>query len=88
MTHKAVGILNTDATLSKQHLASQIDGIVLFGDPDNGQAFQGVPASKVFETCHPQDTFCHGGSTFEPAHLTYCDNVNDVAKDVIKKLNL
>ncbi|ORY55273.1 cutinase-domain-containing protein [Pseudomassariella vexata] len=42
-----------------------------FGDPDNGQPVQGVPAAKTKIICHADDNICQGGSQIKQAHLTY-----------------
>ncbi|KAJ7701434.1 cutA, cutinase A [Mycena rosella] len=52
-------------------VAARISAVVIFGDPDNGQAVQGVSSSKVDVICHVGDDICLGGDLVLPAHLTY-----------------
>ncbi|KAJ7701442.1 cutinase [Mycena rosella] len=52
-------------------VAARISAVVIFGDPDNGQAVQGVSSSKVDVICHVGDDICLGGDLILPAHLTY-----------------
>jgi cutinase len=44
--------------------------VVLFGDPDYGQAVGTVPTSKVDSICHPRDIICTKTGDFT-THLTY-----------------
>ncbi|KAF8533896.1 hypothetical protein BDD12DRAFT_897510 [Trichophaea hybrida] len=53
ITHKAVARIA--ATLS-----TKVAGIVLFGDPDNGQPFPGVLKKNVLTFCNVDDPICFG----------------------------
>ena len=50
---------------------SKINSVVLFGDPKNGTAVQGVDASRVLTICHSGDDICKGGDDVGLAHLNY-----------------
>ena len=45
--------------------------VVIFGDPDNGDAVGKIPASKVKIICHVGDNICQGGALILAPHLTY-----------------
>ena len=54
----------TDNALSAQGLdGSTVAAIVAFGDPFNGQDFEGVDASKVKEFCGSSDGLCSSGKS-------------------------
>ncbi|KAL9622368.1 MAG: hypothetical protein Q9160_003210 [Pyrenula sp. 1 TL-2023] len=63
-----------------------VSSVVLFGDPLNGQAVQGVDKSKVLEICAQGDALCEGGrfGGITPAHLTYGDHAQEAAAFVEK----
>ncbi|KAF4634940.1 hypothetical protein G7Y89_g3152 [Cudoniella acicularis] len=50
---------------------AKIASVVLFGDPKNGTALNGVDASKVITFCHTSDDICKGGDTISLSHLNY-----------------
>ncbi|CZR62422.1 related to cutinase precursor [Phialocephala subalpina] len=64
VVHLAAASLPTNTT-------SKISSIVLFGDPKNGTAINGVDASKVMTICHSGDDICKGGDDISLAHLNY-----------------
>lgn len=68
--------------------AQSVSSVVLFGDPFNGQAVQGVDKSKVLEVCAQGDALCEGGGFggITPAHLTYGDDAGEAAAWVEKAL--
>lgn len=68
VTHNAIAKL--DATT-----ASWIDSVLLFGDPDDGQAIPHVDSSKVYTVCHSGDDICLNGDLILVPHLTYAANV-------------
>ena len=56
--------------------------MVVFGDPDNGQAVGSIPASKVDSFCATGDTVCDGagiGGGITSAHLTYGQDASQAA---------
>lgn len=65
-----------------------INSVVLFGDPDLGQPFGNVPASKVATDCHLGDDICAGGNLILPPHLNYCLDVDIYAELVLQKSGL
>ncbi|PMD54538.1 carbohydrate esterase family 5 protein [Hyaloscypha bicolor E] len=64
VVHNAIGLL--PATV-----AAWISKVVIFGDPDDGQALPNVASSKVDVYCHDGDNICVNGDLILPAHLTY-----------------
>lgn len=57
------GAMVVHNALSAQGLdGSKVAAIVAFGDPLNGQAFEGVDASKVKEFCGSSDFLCSAGT--------------------------
>jgi len=51
-------------------LTENVYPVVIFGDPNNGTAVAGIPASKTLIICHTGDDICaHGDQVLEP-HLT------------------
>ncbi|KAJ6508316.1 cutinase [Mycena sanguinolenta] len=61
---------NSAAMLSSSVLA-RIKAAVIFGDPDDGEAVQGVPAANTDVICHVGDDICLHGDLILPPHLTY-----------------
>lgn len=51
-----------------------VNSVVIFGDPDDGQAVGSIPASKVDIICHSGDYICKGDDLVLPAHLTYSED--------------
>ncbi|KAL1983157.1 hypothetical protein VTN96DRAFT_407 [Rasamsonia emersonii] len=60
--------------------ASWISSVLLFGDPDDGQAIPNVDSSKVDTYCHEGDDICQDGLLILPAHLTYAEDVSSAAQ--------
>ncbi|KAJ4410023.1 hypothetical protein N0V82_009328 [Gnomoniopsis sp. IMI 355080] len=73
LAHNAAEMLPAD-------VISKVAGAVLFGDPDNGQAVQGVDAAKTKVICHDGDAICAGQALVLPPHLTYGDDADAAAQ--------
>ncbi|KAM0797187.1 cutinase-domain-containing protein [Usnea florida] len=65
-----------------------INSVVLFGDPDDGEAFGTVSPSKVSTDCHLFDDICLHGDLILPPHLDYCLDANTEASFVVRKSGL
>ena len=65
-----------------------INSVVLFGDPDDGEPFGTVPASKVSTDCHLGDDICLHGDLILPPHLDYCLDANSEASFAVSKSGL
>lgn len=76
LVHKAANILPTSAVAA-------VSSVVIFGDPDFGQAVQGASASKTLVVCHNGDNICEHGDLILVPHLTYGLNANQAAAFVI-----
>ncbi|KAJ7069486.1 cutinase [Mycena amicta] len=79
-------LVHNSAKLISSSVAARISAVVIFGDPDNGQAVQGVPSSKVDVICHAADNICMGGDLVLPAHLTYGIDVPGAAAFVAARV--
>ncbi|KAJ7439222.1 cutinase [Mycena latifolia] len=64
-------LVHNSAKQLSSAVAARISAVVIFGDPDNGQAVQGVSSSKVDVICHIGDDICLGGDLVLLPHLTY-----------------
>lgn len=60
--------------------------MLIFGDPDNGDAVGDIPDSKVHVICHPLDGICLGTGVITPAHLDYQEDAPDAADWVASAL--
>ncbi|PQE28894.1 cutinase protein [Rutstroemia sp. NJR-2017a BBW] len=72
LVHKATASLPATTT-------SQINSIILFGDPMNGTAISGVDPKRVMTFCDPADQICKGGDVITKAHLEYVRDVGMAA---------
>ncbi|KAI9651125.1 hypothetical protein NHQ30_001162 [Ciborinia camelliae] len=64
LVHKAAKLLSSETT-------AKISAAVIFGDPDNGSAVQGVSAARTDIICHFGDNICEHGDLILLPHLTY-----------------
>ncbi|KAK3356820.1 cutinase, partial [Lasiosphaeria hispida] len=64
-------LVHNAAKLLPAATTAKIAAAVIFGDPSQGDAVQGVPASKTRVFCNLSDNICSGGILVLPAHLTY-----------------
>jgi cutinase len=58
---------------------SRISSVVLFGDPKNGTALNGIDAKRVMTICHSGDDICKGGDDVGLAHLNYSADAGTAA---------
>ena len=49
----------------------RVNAVVMFGDPDNGQALPGVLNGRKITFCATGDDICAGGQVINAAHLSY-----------------
>ncbi|KAJ7038053.1 cutinase [Mycena alexandri] len=64
-------LVHNSAKQLSASVAARIKAVVIFGDPDDGEAVQGISSSKTLVICHVGDDIClHGDLVLEP-HLTY-----------------
>jgi cutinase len=58
---------------------AKVSSVVIFGDPDFGQAVTGAASSRTKVICHPDDNICQHGDLILLAHLTYSMNATEAA---------
>lgn len=64
---------------------SSVAAVVVFGDPLNGQSFDGVDASKTKEYCGSSDFICASGPTNgSGSHLSYGSDAQAAAEFVVQ----
>lgn len=57
---------------------AQVSSVVIFGDPNNGQAVTNAE-SKTLVICHAGDNICDGGDLILVEHLTYSKDAAQAA---------
>ena len=67
---------------------ADVNSVVIFGDPDDGEAVGSIPASKVLVICHTGDDICLHGDIITPAHLDYSENAEQAAEFVASEAGL
>lgn len=80
LVHNAADILGATAM-------AKISSVVIFGDPDDGQAVTGANG-KTKVVCHDGDNICAGGDLILVPHLTYSEDAGDAASFVIQQAGL
>jgi cutinase len=58
--------------------------VMLFGDPDLGDAVGTISPSRVNTICHDGDNICDGGIIVTSAHTNYQQDVNTAADFITK----
>jgi cutinase len=81
LVHNAAAQLST-ATMKA------VSSIVIFGDPDNGDAIPGIAATSVKTVCHTGDAICAGQDLVLAPHLTYSTDASAAADFVVGKSGL
>ncbi|PQE16247.1 hypothetical protein CJF32_00010744 [Rutstroemia sp. NJR-2017a WRK4] len=76
-------LVHNSIALLPAAVAKWISSVVIFGDPDKGQAIPNVPASKVVVYCGAGDNICANGDLILPAHLVYAENAAAAAAFVV-----
>ncbi|KAH8146015.1 uncharacterized protein LAJ45_09937 [Morchella importuna] len=79
VTHKAAALLSTAE-------AAMVSSIVLFGDPNEGDAFPGTLNNHVKTFCNVGDLICLGQAIILTPHLTYSLNAGEAAEFVVSNL--
>ncbi|KAK1712011.1 cutinase [Colletotrichum lupini] len=72
-------LVHNGAAMMQPDMVAKVAGAVIFGDPLNGQAVQGVDAAKTKVICHNGDNICEGGNQIRRAHLTYGNDADEAA---------
>lgn len=76
-------IVHNAAKLLSAQTMAKVSSVVIFGDPDNGQAVTGVSAAKTLVICHEGDNICQQGDVILLPHLTYAENAAQAASFVV-----
>ncbi|KAJ6584001.1 cutinase [Mycena vulgaris] len=79
-------LVHNSAKQLSASVAARIKAVVIFGDPDNGQAVQGVSSSNTDVICHVGDDICLGGDLVLLPHLTYGQDVPAAAAFIASKV--
>lgn len=66
-------------SLNIADLSFAVSSVVLFGDPKNGTAINGVDSKRVLTICHSGDDICKGGDDVGLAHLNYSSDAGTAA---------
>jgi cutinase len=76
-------LVHNAAVLLPAAVTGNVAAAVIFGDPDNGTAVQGVPAARTKIICHPTDNICQHGYLILASHLTYGQDAGTAADFVV-----
>lgn len=76
-------IVHNAAELLPSATMAEVAAVVIFGDPDDGEAVAGIDASKVLIICHDTDDICLNGDLILLSHLTYAENAEEAATFVV-----
>ncbi|KAG6899642.1 hypothetical protein C0993_008419 [Termitomyces sp. T159_Od127] len=79
VTHLAAARLSSS-------VQNRVRAAVVFGDPDNGQAFPGPIQAHELTFCAAGDDICAGGDLILPAHLSYGADAGQAASFVISQI--
>ncbi|KAH8883091.1 cutinase [Thozetella sp. PMI_491] len=79
LVHNAAANLTTALT-------NKINSVLIFGDPDDGQAVGSIPSSKVKIICHDGDLICDGTIIVTSQHTNYQQDVGTAASWVAGKV--
>lgn len=72
-------LVHNAAKLLPASTMAKISSVVIFGDPDFGQAVASTASSKTKIICHSDDNICQHGDLILLAHLTYSLNAQEAA---------
>ncbi|KIJ22658.1 carbohydrate esterase family 5 protein [Sphaerobolus stellatus SS14] len=79
LVHKGSVLLSTS-------VQSRVNAVVMFGDPDNGQALPGVLNSRGITFCATGDIICLGGQIITVFHMGYGANATAAASFVVSEI--
>lgn len=81
-------LVHNAAKLLPSSTMAKVSSVVIFGDPNFGDAVQGASAAKTLVICDPADNICAGGDLILPAHLLYSRNAAQAASFVATQAGL
>ncbi|KAK7470341.1 hypothetical protein VKT23_001770 [Stygiomarasmius scandens] len=79
-------LVHNSAKLLSSDVQSRVNAAVIFGDPDNGEAVDGVAAANTKVICHTGDNICAHGDLILPPHLTYGQDAGSAAQFIASKV--
>ncbi|KAJ7368799.1 cutinase [Mycena albidolilacea] len=79
-------LVHNSAKQLSADVSSRINAAVIFGDPDNGAAVDGVSAANTKIVCHNGDNICAHGDLILPPHLTYGQDAKSAAAFIASKV--
>ncbi|KAH8801264.1 cutinase [Flagelloscypha sp. PMI_526] len=79
LVHNAAALISTTT-------ANHVAAVVVFGDPDNGDAFGKGLDAKSITFCRDGDNICDGGDLILPPHLAYGADTGKAATFIASKV--
>ncbi|KAJ7887485.1 cutinase [Mycena olivaceomarginata] len=79
-------LVHNSAKQLSPDVSSRINAAVIFGDPDNGAAVDGVSAANTKIVCHNGDNICAHGDLILLPHLTYGQDAGSAAAFIASKV--
>ncbi|KAJ7585418.1 cutinase [Mycena floridula] len=79
-------LVHNSARMLSAAVSARISAVVIFGDPDFGEAVGSIPSSKVDVICHIGDDICAHGDLVLPPHLTYGIDIPAAASFIVSKI--
>ncbi|KAF5374194.1 hypothetical protein D9758_004593 [Tetrapyrgos nigripes] len=79
-------LVHNSAQQLSSTVKSRINAVVIFGDPDNGEAVSGISSSRVDVICHIGDDICAHGDEILLPHLTYGQDTPAAAQFIVSHL--
>jgi len=76
-------LVHNAAKLIPAEVAEWISSVVVFGDPDDGQALSNIDSSKVDTYCNVGDDICLDGPLITPFHLIYAEDASAAAAFIV-----
>ncbi|KIJ46561.1 carbohydrate esterase family 5 protein [Sphaerobolus stellatus SS14] len=75
-----------DSDLHYTAVQSRVNAVVMFGDPNKGQALPGVLNGRSLTICPVGDIICLGGQIITSVHLGYGANTAQAASFVVSHI--
>ncbi|KIJ32011.1 carbohydrate esterase family 5 protein [Sphaerobolus stellatus SS14] len=79
-------LVHKGAALLSSSVQSRVNAVVMFGDPDNGQALAGGLSNRSLTFCATGDDICLGGQIITVFHLGYGANTPQAASFVVSHI--
>jgi len=76
-------LVHNAAKLIPADVAEWISSVVVFGDPDDGQALDNIDSSKVDTYCNAGDDICQDGLIITIEHIIYAEDATAAAAFIV-----